>query len=350
MEEIKLEAIQTDYNKCESEEEEESDESDLELMEEFTRKENNKQNNERGTEQDMEEEEEGDEADYEDEESDSSSDEEEEELKLDFEPILFALWKDFQFLFRITSTNPTTSIYKAIDIKTTKEVCVKISLTRSNSTPIEVKVLEHIRRVGGHQNVQKIVSVFHQHCTAWVLVTEYVNSDRDYESKYLFTNEDKIRSFMKQLFQGLDFLHSNNLIHRDVKPSNLLWDNTNEKLVICDFDLACWNHSKGHTASCGTDSFLASELIAFDRDVPFERKNYFQEIDLYSAGCTFAGLQHSVLEDNMKEKYIYSWRQRYSKKTMKSSDDELFLRLVEHDPQKRISAKDALLSSYILNK
>src|SRR4029079_15714424 len=143
-------------------------------------------------------------------------------------------------------------------------------------------------------------------------------------------------------------LHANSIIHRDIKPSNLLWNHDQKHLTICDFDLATWNHSTFHISSVGTDSFMAPEVLAFGRDVPYERKPYGQEIDLYSAGCVFAALMHSICETDMKEKYIYAWRKKYSKKS-KEEEDLLFLKLLEHDPLKRISALHALQSNYIFN-
>ncbi len=340
MNEIQLETIPIEYNEClsDSQEEESDSESDLELIEELIKKEP------RADEIELEsEEEEEEEGDYED------SDSDDDDQVLDFNPIIFALSDHFRFLNIITQTNSTTCLYKAIDRKTIKEVCIKISLTSSNLIPIEIKMLEYIRRLEGEkQNIQKLLNVFHQPDTAWVLVTEYVNSDRDYESKYLFGKEDKIRCFMTQLFKGLQFLHQHSIIHRDIKPSNLLWDDDKQFLVICDFDLACWNHSQKHQICVGTDSYICPSILAFDRDVPYERKNYGQEVDLYSSGCVFGGLQHSVIENDLKEKYIYSWRKRYMKKA--NDDDELFLQLVEHNIKKRITAIDALQSSYINKK
>jgi cell division cycle 2-like protein len=42
---------------------------------------------------------------------------------------------------------------------------------------------------------------------------------------------------MKDLLEGLNYLHSRNIIHRDLKTSNLLYSNQG-RLKICDFGLA----------------------------------------------------------------------------------------------------------------
>lgn len=56
------------------------------------------------------------------------------------------------------------------------------------------------------------------------------------QSKHQFTDEH-IQAFMYQILRGLKAIHSANVLHRDLKPGNLLWKNTGE-IKICDFGLA----------------------------------------------------------------------------------------------------------------
>lgn len=49
--------------------------------------------------------------------------------------------------------------------------------------------------------------------------------------------EPEVRYFMHQLLEGCRHVHSNNIIHRDIKLGNLLLDR-NMELKICDFGLA----------------------------------------------------------------------------------------------------------------
>lgn len=56
------------------------------------------------------------------------------------------------------------------------------------------------------------------------------------QSKYQFSDEH-IQAFMYQILRGLKAIHSANVLHRDLKPGNLLWKNTGE-IKICDFGLA----------------------------------------------------------------------------------------------------------------
>lgn len=50
-------------------------------------------------------------------------------------------------------------------------------------------------------------------------------------------SEPLVENLLKQLLEGLDYLHSIGVVHRDIKPENLLIDK-NLRLIIADFNFA----------------------------------------------------------------------------------------------------------------
>ena len=96
---------------------------------------------------------------------------------------------------------------------------------------------------------------------------------------------DHVKVFLYQILRGLRYLHSARVLHRDIKPGNLLV-NSNCVLKICDFGLARIEEpdsSKNMTQEVVTQYYRAPELL-------MGAKNYGAEVDVWSVGCIFAEL------------------------------------------------------------
>lgn len=86
--------------------------------------------------------------------------------------------------------------------------------------------------------------------------------------------------FLYQILRGLKYIHSAKVLHRDMKPSNLIL-NTNCDLKICDFGLARVT-SENHfmTEYVVTRWYRAPELL-------LKSHGYTAAIDVWSVGCIF---------------------------------------------------------------
>ncbi|KAL3818788.1 hypothetical protein ACJIZ3_004693 [Penstemon smallii] len=95
-------------------------------------------------------------------------------------------------------------------------------------------------------------------------------------------SNDHCKYFIFQLLRGLKYLHSANILHRDLKPGNLLV-NANCELKICDFGLARTNKEKGQfmTEYVVTRWYRAPELL-------LSCDKYGTSIDIWSVGCILA--------------------------------------------------------------
>ena len=84
-------------------------------------------------------------------------------------------------------------------------------------------------------------------------------------------------AFLSQLAAGLAYLHSNNVIHRDLKPQNLLLAE-DSVLRIGDFGFARTLPDEGMAATlCGSPLYMAPEVL--------DRQQYDAKCDLWSVGC-----------------------------------------------------------------
>jgi serine/threonine protein kinase len=106
-------------------------------------------------------------------------------------------------------------------------------------------------------------------------------------SNRLLLNNDLIRSLMYQLLLGVEAIHSADVLHRDLKPGNLLYRHSGE-LKICDFGLA-----RGLSESLdGFDPVSMTNYVATRWYRPPElilyRPKYGKSLDMWSVGCIFA--------------------------------------------------------------
>lgn len=139
-----------------------------------------------------------------------------------------------------------------------------------------------------HKNIVRLHDVLHSE-RKMTLVFEYCDQDL---KKYFDTcggavDQLVVKSFMYQLLKGLAFCHSHNILHRDLKPQNLLI-NKNGELKLADFGLA---RSFGIPVRC----YSAEVVTLWYRppDVLFGAKLYSTSIDTWSAGCIFAELANA---------------------------------------------------------
>lgn len=83
--------------------------------------------------------------------------------------------------------------------------------------------------------------------------------DLKYRLKKNKFNEKCVKFYILELISGLLYLHSRGIIHRDVKPANILLD-TSGHVHLSDFNISAYYHPKISSAS-GTKAYMAPEVL-----------------------------------------------------------------------------------------
>ncbi|KAG8983543.1 negative regulator of the PHO system [Tulasnella sp. JGI-2019a] len=271
------------------------------------------------------------------------------------------------------------TVYKGRSRTTNEIVALKeIHLDAEEGTPStairEISLMKELK----HVNIVRLYDVIHTE-SKLVLIFEYCDQDL---KKYMDTHGERgaldpitVRSFMYQLLKGTAFCHENRVLHRDLKPQNLLINRKGE-LKLGDFGLA-----RAFGVPVNTFSNEVVTLWYRAPDVLLGSRTYSTSIDVWSCGCIFAEMISGVPlfrgRDNQDQllnimRIIGTPDDRTLRKLASESPEiqlkqfpryakvplqnilpkaspqaiDLLDRLLQFDPNKRLSAADALRHPY----
>jgi cyclin-dependent kinase 2 len=92
----------------------------------------------------------------------------------------------------------------------------------------------------------------------------------------------QLRSYTRQILSAVAFFHDRRILHRDMKPDNILLDATREHIKIADFGMARpFTSHRSYTGRCVTAWYRPPEIILGDTQ-------YGPAVDIWSTGCIFA--------------------------------------------------------------
>jgi len=269
------------------------------------------------------------------------------------------------------------TVYKAKDKETGDILALKkIRLEAEDegipSTAIrEIALLKQLQ----HPNIVRLYDVVHTE-KRLTLVFEYLDYDL---KKYLDAHADKpleaytVKSFLFQLLNGIHYCHKNRVLHRDLKPQNLLI-NAQGQLKLADFGLA---RAFGIPVRSLTHEVVTLWYRA--PDILMGSKNYSTTIDMWSVGCIFAEMitgrplfPGTSEKDQLLKIFLLlgtpkpetwpgmlklpQYKADYPKydsrdlsklfPTLQKPGIDLLMRFLQYDPDHRITAKDAMSHQY----
>lgn len=146
------------------------------------------------------------------------------------------------------------------------------------------------------------------------LVMEYIEGNElqkiiDVNRKWTFITDFDILKLMNYLIRGVHFLHSQKIIHMDIKPLNIIFNKNELKLKIIDMGLACLTdfNTKNKSLECynkiinygyivGTKNYLSPEMYIIQSYINTSKMDKIIDDDMYikndiwALGITFAEL------------------------------------------------------------
>ena len=249
------------------------------------------------------------------------------------------------------------------------------------TTPLEgiLKEIAILKKVN-HRNLVKLYEIMHnkkkgkiylvlEYCEHGDLMTydeeqnkftvnKYIfekylkNNDNPKEIDKLHYSEIQIRRFVRQIIRGLNYLHRIGIIHKDIKPNNILLDKNNECKII-DFNFSSilqkqWVDNIGKKVDCN-DYFRPAEICDLNDD---EGKADYKgmPVDIWALGVTAYILSYNKFPFYSEKDDIFELYDKIHKadyvipKTPKRSHyfKHFLKKCLEKDPNKRITSEKIL--------
>jgi mitogen-activated protein kinase 15 len=185
-------------------------------------------------------------------------------------------------------------VWKAVDKKTRETVALKkIFDAFQNATDAQrtFREIMFLQELNGHENIIKLLNVLKADNDRDIyLVFEYMETDLHAVIRANILEDIHKQYTMYQLLKALKYMHSGNVLHRDMKPSNLLLNS--ECLVkVADFGLA---RSIASLENVNVANPVLTDYVATRwyraPEILLGSTKYTKGVDMWSIGCILGEL------------------------------------------------------------
>ncbi|CAM9581636.1 unnamed protein product [Ectocarpus sp. 6 AP-2014] len=175
-----------------------------------------------------------------------------------------------------------SEVFEGMNVLNNTKCVIKIlKPVKKKKIKREIKILQNL--CGGTNIIQLLDVVRDPQSKTPSLVFEYINNT-DFKVLYPTLTDYDIRYYIFELLKALDYSHSNGIMHRDVKPHNVMIDHEQKQLRLIDWGLAEFYHpGREYNVRVASRYFKGPELLV-------DLQEYDYSLDMWSLGCMFAGM------------------------------------------------------------
>ena len=242
----------------------------------------------------------------------------------------------------------SSTVYLVQNLQTRKQFAAKffdkdILTIKKNWVKNLVQEIEILSQLD-HPSIAQLYSVY-ESSTHVILILEYLPYGDLFKRviKQKKFSEEDVSRFTKSLLEVLDYIHSKNIVHRDLKLENIMMTSENNfSFKLIDFGLA---YLSPHPQSqrCGSPGYIAPEVLS--------REEYDSKVDIFSAGVVLfiissgahpfsASTPAKVLNVNIKCQ-VNTWH------GLRGMMRDIVMSMMSKEPESRPTAADLLTHPFV---
>jgi len=196
-------------------------------------------------------------------------------------PVQWNTPEDYEVVRKI-GRGKYSEVFEGINVRNSEKCVIKIlKPVKKKKIKREIKILQNLC---GGPNVIKLLDVVKDpQSRTPSLIFEYINNT-DFKTLYPTLSDYDIRYYVYQILKALDFSHSQGIMHRDVKPHNVMIDHNKREIRLIDWGLAEFYHpNREYNVRVASRYYKGPELLV-------DLQLYDYSLDIWSLGCMLASM------------------------------------------------------------
>ena len=229
--------------------------------------------------------------------------------------------------------------------KTKKLVAIKRlpkkKLLKNNANGVRntIREVELMKKIGCHPTVICYDGWFENKTYIYVVMEYFIGYEvfdvmKCMRTSHYKLNDEKIRKFIKYMADALYFLHSNGIVHRDIKDENVMYNT--ERLILIDMNVMCEKMEKDCLDNIlGNAMFMAPEIHQNILDRTNPSFSDYAKADVFAMGGVIWELCFGTEPDE-----LFRELEHYNKPSWISTEVyDILLQMLEKNPKNRIDSK-----------